>query len=344
MKKFFCYMCKCLVAAVISLIILSLLSVIYYNPPIAIEQSDKSTNFKYISDLKWSFMLEGFGNGKTDNMGYNNEYYDDYSDADIVFTGSSHIEALQVPSNANCVYLLNELFSKDNFENNNFKCLNIGMSGHFFETTASNYQYIASKFKGAKYIIIEVFNAEYSPEVLDGIIEDKFSMPIEEKSFIEEKLQKIPYVRLLYKKINETITAKNSAAHVENPENESVEPDMDGYTKKMNVILGEIVEISAENDVVPIILMHERFWEDEKGNIVMETNETYKKAFKKCCETNGLKVIDVSPDMVDEYKNSFEVSYGFSNSAPGEGHLNKTGHRIVADTVYRYINELEAHK
>ena len=49
-------------------------------------------------------------------------------------------------------------------------------------------------------------------------------------------------------------------------------------------------------------------------------------------------------DMIAEYKESYQFSYGFSNSAPGEGHMNKTGHRIVAETVYEFINEMEAQK
>lgn len=91
MKRTFFYICKCIVAAVISLVILSLLSMVYYNPPIAAVQPNGSTNFKYISDSKWSCMLEGFGKGKTDHTGYNNAYYEDVSNPDIVFVGSSHL-------------------------------------------------------------------------------------------------------------------------------------------------------------------------------------------------------------------------------------------------------------
>ena len=249
------------------------------------------------------------------------------------------MEALNVPEDKNCVYLLNEMFDKDGVEDNNFKCLNLGISGNFFETTASNYEYIADKFKGSKYVVIEVFNAKYSSDVLDQIIENKFHAPMERKGFIYESLQRVPFFRLMYKKINETASVK--AGNVGNApiENQS---DMGSYTEKMNIILDEISTLSAENNITPIILMHERFWEDKDGNIVMETDEDYKKAFKDCCDENGIKVIDVSSNMVSKYKETSQLPYGFSNSAPGEGHLNKTGHRIVAETVYEYINGMEA--
>ncbi len=343
MKKLFLYMCKCFIAAVISLIVLSLFSAIYFNPPIATQQPEGITNFKYIPGLKWSYMLEGFGKGKIDDKGYNNAYYNDCSNPDIIFAGSSHLEALQVSENENCVYLLNEMFDKDNFDANNFKCFNLGMSGHFFEATSSNYEYIAKKFKGAKYIIIEMFDAEYSPEVLNQIIEDKFHEPMEKKGIIYETLQKIPFFRLMYKKINETISVKNVPVNVDGGDDVSVnnQLEMNVYIEKMNTILAEIAKISKENDIVPIVLMHERFWENQEGNIIMETDELYKEAFKMCCENNGLKVVDACLDMVAEYKEKFRLSYGFSNSAPGEGHLNQTGHRIVAETVYKCINQME---
>ena len=287
-------------------------------------------------------MTEGVGYGKTDTSGYNNAYYPDCTDPDIVFAGSSHMEALQVPQDANCVYLLNEMFDKDDSEYNNFKCFNMGVSGNFFEATASNFRYIADKFQNSKYIVIEVFNTEFSPSMIDEIIEEKFSTPMAEKSFMVKALQSIPAINFMKKKVEDMIAAKQTpAANVNEAEPED---DMDTYNEKMGKLLGKISAISAEYNFKPVILLHERFWTGEDGNIIMETDETYKNAFKKCCENNGIKVIDASPEMIEHYKNSSEFSYGFSNSAPGEGHLNKTGHRLIAEIVYKHINEMEESK
>lgn len=341
MKKTVGILSKYIVAAVISIVLLSLFSLIYYNPPIATQQADLITNFKYKENSKWSFMLEGFGYGMIDKQGYNNAYYTDCSQPDIVFMGSSHLEALQVPQDANCVYLLNEKFNKDNLSYNDFKCLNLGVSGHAFEVSLSNFEYVSHKYKDAKYIVIETSNVEFSPTMLDEIAEGKFHAPEGKKGFIHETAQKIPYIRLLYKKINEASSSKNAG-------NEILQLDDDGdigiYIDKMNVILNKIAKLSAKNNIKPVVLIHQRFWEDSDGKIITENKETYINAFKKCCENSGIKVIDVTKSMIECYKTNYDFSYGFSNTAPGEGHLNKKGHRIIAEDVYQSINKMEEKK
>ena len=342
MKKFAAYLFKCIIAGVISLVLLSFFSLVYYNPPIATEQPDSVTNYRFVPNKNWSFMLEGVGFGKTDNLGYNNAYYNECLDPDIVFIGSSHLEALQVPQDSNCVYILNKMFDEDKEEDNNFKCINLGVSGHSFEVLACNFKYVADKFPDAKYILIETSNVEFSPEVLDDVIAGKFHTPIEKQGFIAEAAKKVPFIRLMHKKFNESAPAKvTTVAPATDSRSQKAEPDMNIYIEKMNIILGSISEISTEKGVKPIVLLHESFWEDKDRNIVTNMNNTYKDAFMKCCADNGIKVIDVSPDFISAYKENFELSYGFSNSAPGEGHLNKTGHRIMAETIYRKINEME---
>lgn len=341
MKKITEILFKCIIAGIISITLLSMFSLIYYNPPIAIQQPDLITNFKFKENSNWSYMLEGFGHGKTDKLGYNNAYYMDCSNPDIVFVGSSHLEALQVPQEDNCVYLLNEKFDKDTLPHNDFKCLNLGVSAHAFEVSLSNFEYVIDKYKEAKYIVIETSNVEFSPTMLDEIAEAKFHAPEEEKSFIEKMALKVPYFRLLYKKINEATAAKKEVVVATNDFNNN---DINVYIDKMNVILNKVAKLSAENNIKPVVLMHQRFWKDSDGNIITENKEMYINAFKECCENTGIKVIDVTKPMIDRYKTNFDFSYGFSNTSPGEGHLNKTGHRIIAEEVYQSINEMEENK
>lgn len=342
MKKTVKFLLKCIVAGIISIVLLSIFSLIYYNPPVAILQPDFITNFKFKENTNWSYMLEGFGYGVTDEQGYNNSYYTDCTEPDIVFVGSSHLEALQVPQNANCVYLLNKKFDKDTLLYNDFKCLNLGVSANAFEVSLSNFPYVLEKYKDVKYILIETSNVEFSPIKLDEIKNGKFHAPEKEKGLVHKISRSIPYIRLINKKINEASAAKVNVVTTTNVQN--MDDDINIYIDKMNMLLYDLSQKCVENGIKPVILLHQRFWEDAARNIITENSQEYIDAFKNCCENNNIKVIDVTKTMIERYKKNFEFSYGFSNTAPGEGHLNKTGHRIIAEEIYKSINEMEENK
>lgn len=345
MKKIV-YFLKCIVSGIISLILLSMFAMVYYNPPVADVQPDFITNNRFVSNSRWSYMLEGVGGGKIDNLGYNNAYYNDLSVPDIVFVGSSHVEALQVPQDSNFVYLLNQKFNEDGLANNNFKCLNLGISGHFFNISASNFEYIINKFKDAKYVVIETLDVKFSPSELDGIMEGKFHLPLSERGFFYKAVQKVPYFRLLFKKFNDmkAVDNKNNVNANDGISKLEDKHDIDVYTKKMGAVLEKLSTLSKQNGVDLIIMMHERFGIVEGGKVVMEKEQEYKNAFKKCCNQYGIKVIDAVPDMIEHYEKHLELSYGFCNTTPGNGHLNKVGHQVIADVLYDQICEMEENR
>ena len=106
MKKSIYFVVKWCISACIALTVLSAFSMVYYNPPIAQPQPEGLTNSKSVPDKKWSYMLEGAGHGTMDSYGYNNSYFRDLSNPDVVFLGSSHLASVEVPEKSNCIYLL----------------------------------------------------------------------------------------------------------------------------------------------------------------------------------------------------------------------------------------------
>ena len=342
MKKTVSGLLKLCASALASLVMLSVFALFYHNPPKSAVQLDYITNNKFVPGSNWSYMEEGFGYGKIDALGYNNGYYDNCTNPDIVFMGSSHLESLQVPYDSNCVNLLNQMFDADDLAYNDFKCLNLGASGHFFEVSASNIEYVVKKFKDSKYVVIETSDVRFSPSVLDNMLEGKYHNPVKEPGTLYQVAQKIPYFRLLYKKINEISVVKDGGNDSANDGSSTSGDvfDADVYKEKLNMVLDKILTLTKEEGITPVILMHERFYIDEDGEVCMEKEEEYKEMFKKCCENKGIKIIDCVDKMIENYNKNFELSYGFSNTVPGKGHLNKTGHRIIAEELYKQFNEM----
>lgn len=60
-----------MVSGVLTLVILSALCLIYYNPPMSAAQPDGYTNWKYVPNSSWRFMTEGHGHGTINSLGYN---------------------------------------------------------------------------------------------------------------------------------------------------------------------------------------------------------------------------------------------------------------------------------
>lgn len=59
--------------------------------------------------------------------------------------------------------------------------------------------------------------------------------------------------------------------------------------------------------------------------------------FSKACNEAGVGFVDLSQPFYDLYYKKGLLARGFFNSPPGVGHLNKEGHRLVAEGLYRYI-------
>ena len=255
MKKIMCYILKCIISGVIACAVLSVFALVYYNPPVAITQGENITNFKYVPNKNWSYMLEGFGYGTTDDCGYNNAYNKDSESPDIVFMGSSQMEALQVPERNNFVYLLNERLNSDNRTDNDFFCYNLGISEHFFEVSVSNVRYAAEKYKGAKYIVLEAFDVEFDNSQLDKMLNGEYHNPMAEKGFVHTMVRKVPYIRLLYKKLSEVSPAgEQSSLIAEGGEDKNI----DTYRKKISIILKNISDICKSNGSEAVVLIHDR--------------------------------------------------------------------------------------
>jgi hypothetical protein len=56
------------------------------------------------------------------------------------------------------------------------------------------------------------------------------------------------------------------------------------------------------------------------------------------CRAKGVECSSLRERMVDDLLVGHELARGFYNSAPGQGHLNARGHKLVADQIYDRLN------
>lgn len=52
-------------------------------------------------------------------------------------------------------------------------------------------------------------------------------------------------------------------------------------------------------------------------------------------------MLDVSEKFKELYDDKHIFAYGFNNTAVNSGHLNKYGHKIIAESILDYVSENE---
>ena len=62
-----------------------------------------------------------------------------------------------------------------------------------------------------------------------------------------------------------------------------------------------------------------------------------REAFERAAREAGVPLVDAGPAMIAHYRATGEPSNGFQNHRIGAGHLNETGHRVVAETLAAWL-------
>jgi hypothetical protein len=275
-------------------------------------------------------MTEGFGYGRKNNEGFTN--LEDYhaQPVDILLMGSSHMEAGQVAQNKTTAALLNSKFNGANY------VYNIGTSCHDLPHITNNLETAIQYYRPQKCVIIETGSIQIGIASLEDIISSRIHrLPSYDKGIVF-RLQKIPYLRLLYKQYK-SIQGNNED---ELPEQVSDILDKEKYPELLDTVMQRLNKISSNSNIKLTIFYHPHLLLNKDGSASANTDTEYLELFKTACGNNGIYFIDMTGAFTEEYKRSHTLPHGFANTAVGAGHLNKNGHKIIAEELFRQINQV----
>ena len=311
---------KVIVSGIISFIILSFFCFFYYNIPVHSICEDGSTDYKWQENKFYMSMDEGISFGKTDSLGYINK--NTYDDVDILIMGSSHVQGLPVSNNDNVSTILDEKLPNKNV-------YSIATSGHNFKVCISNLEAALEKYK-PEIVIIETNKLKLSSKEIEDVLSDDMDDIHSTSNKIVAFLQKNPFLRLSYSQI-ESLSNQISE--------EKKEYDFDNTLTRS--LIGYISDILIKNDCKAIILFHPTVDLDCDGELLLGEEEQYSDTFKDICEEFDIEYIDMSDKYIEEYEENKLLPTGFINTAAGYGHINKNGHRMFAEEIYKKIGEME---
>lgn len=333
MKNLFTWIGKAAVAGVAALLLLCLWCSFYYNVPIHYTNETGATEYKWESNKFFRKGTEGFAFGRTNNDGFNNLL--DYTPGeaiDILLMGSSHMEGMNVKPAENTAAVLNRLFAGEKYT------YNIGTSGHTLIYCLSNLEAALESYAPGSYVVIESRTLSFETEELAALVEGTVPPIPSRTGGLVELLQRFPYLRLIYTKYLKD-TAQESGVATETP----VEPqeDMARMTALLQSALNTAAESCRTHGVQPIIVYDPTVYADDDGSGYTDTDPQALSAFRTGCENAGILFVDLTDSYLDLYQAEHRFPYGFANTTPGRGHMNRWGHKLFAQAVYDTIRDRE---
>lgn len=309
---------------------LTLFGYLYYNVPVHFTDKDGATDYVWEHDVIYNRATEGFGYGKTNNEGYMNLYdYEQGMPIEVLIMGSSHLEAQFIPAKDNASSILDEKLGTKNV-------YNISISGHSFKVCVNNLKAALQKYSPS-FVVIETGNLVFSDDYIDSIL----TGDVEEKGSYSEGmlgiLQQNPFLRLMYTQIE---SIANKYDDIEADESNTTVSDVSINECLTDQLLKHIRTIADNYDTKIIILYHPDIVIESDGNMRIGT-KTISEGFDNLCRSNGILFVDMTYRFLSEYENAHIIPKGFFNTAIGSGHLNREGHRMIADELYKILKELD---
>lgn len=326
---------KIIISGILALVILTSFCFFYYNIPVHSTNRDGSTDYKWETYAFYSHGTEGFAWGKTNNEGFYNLFdYDNDIKIDILMMGSSHMEAGNVVMDQSTASKLNALLESETV-------YNIGVSGHTFLICANNFRAALNKYQPTNYVVMETSSISFSDEAIAlAIKEETPEIPSNDGGIIG-LLQKNPYIRLVYHQIQNFI--KLQAEDIEDAGDPEIFVKSDTVAdENLYYDLFQKMSVLAEEYGAKVIIAYHPSTDiSPDGAICLDTDPSALAQFKQSCDANGILFLDMSSRFKEEYESAYILPYGFSNTPVGSGHMNKYGHAMMADELYKLILEDE---
>jgi len=293
---------------------------------------DGATDYLFDADTFGAKMTEGFAWFTSNNEGYYNRFdYHKGMDISTLIMGSSHMEG------TNLMYWNNTANLLENFLNE--KVYNIGVSGHNFIHCAANLKAALQKYKPENYVAIETNSIKFNEKELNDVLEDSVKkIPAYDQGILAQ-LRKNNFLRLMYAQFFQNFLKKYVLKTA--PANPFETPQNDGGLT-LSKVLNKMSATVRENSSAKIIIAYHPFVSLNKdGSLKIEGDLEAVKIFSDLCKENGIYFIDMSERFLSEYQKDFTLPYGFFNTSVASGHMNKDGHRMFAEEIYKLMQKIE---
>ncbi len=320
-------------AGIAAFILLNLFCLFYANIGVHTTNSTGATDYIWEPNGFFSRLTEGITYGRLDSQGFNNSYPAE-DEVDILLMGSSHMEAFQMRQHENVGYQLNRLLHQDGSSGD--YVYNIGTSGHGFTDCISNLPYAMKQYHPRKAVVIEMTTLGTSESQVNAVLEGTRSrIPSYDHGLIH-MLQQFPYLQLVYRQLKEGGQAGGADLNI--TPTASKAPD-EAYAEAVNALLRQAADWA--DGVELILFYHPALQLDRVGNASADVDQKQMQVFSAACKEYGITFVDMTDTFMEAYEKDHILPYGFANTEVGVGHLNRHGHRMIAQELAKVLSSME---
>lgn len=278
--------------------------------------------------------LEGYAKTKFDRNGYANEDAA-LNDTYVLMMGSSHTHAQEVAEDKKYSALVNAELSQGEEK---LYTYNISCEGHFLPDIMKHFTAALQEYPNAKCITIEIGGTDYSLEQFQNALEQaQFDGLTSEQRF--QKLGTVAQIKNLIKEYVPLLSIINSNMETARKTN-SVGGGYSVNEDEYRSVITDCLTLIRDQFDGPIVFIYHPVTEIQKdGSIKIVRSQTFD-VFKEVCEETKIDFIDTGDAFVEHYNKYHELPYGFANTTPGSDHLNEVGHKIMADAIIDYLEEV----
>lgn len=280
---------------------------------------------------------EGYGISQIDRNGYINPNLP-LDDTYILMMGTSHTQGKEVKEDMKYSVLVNNEIADDH---ERLKTYNIASDGNVLPSVIKHFKSATALYQDADCVTIEINSTDYSAEDINTAVEQnrvmETDMSTADQLFAQSGLTyRMKQFFKIYLPLLPLINSHIETARINKTTVGEYSVDALEYENALQTALNLI---RSEYDEPIVFIYHPETQIQSDGTIFIKRSKTID-SFKKTCMDSDIDFIDVGDDFVSYYERYQELPYGFSNTTPGSGHLNKIGHRIVADAILKYLEEI----
>lgn len=332
-----------LFAIAISTVILNCIVACYELSPGLPHRTGGATEMVYVPNYFIVNSDEGRSVSRVDGNGYINAS-DDLADSGFVLVmGNSQSNGIQVNEDKRYISLLSEKLRIDDSDSKVY-AYNVSHDGYDFCDLVEGFTAANQEFPNSRAVVLQI----YSDWSLDKMQSCTVQRPFSEEmrgSYIGAHLsvgQKFrhlikigfPFPMYLREKLlkiewdfDDAFWYLEEDVVKENSDNEDM---WDEYAE----CLDETLKFLRSNYTGDIVIL-ELPGVSLSGEGILQSNIGIRQElFDRLCAENGIIYVNMYDTYCREYEALHVLPYGFSNTSPGNGHLNEAGHQMIADVLY----------